>query len=211
MAETISQRVNALFASYVATEAEQRRLGELGTDEAGKQADALGAPALAIRDEVFAIRDRSACPDLVAARILLDLMLSHQWPPTSETEWGEDADVALPMLEILADRVTGDVRIETRRALATIGVDVPAEQADPFVERMRRYHADVDAYNNSGRDDDVDPWHAFESEVESGAVIIGSAAGAAEALRQVVALDAVGCIESELWIAKVLAFLEGRV
>ncbi|WP_427026576.1 hypothetical protein ACP4J4_20375 (plasmid) [Aureimonas ureilytica] len=141
MGETISQRVNALFAAYVANELEQDRLGRAG-DDAGAQA--LCAPTIAIREQVLAIRDRSGCADLIAARLLLDLMLVTRWNADEGLQIGfEDQETVLPMLEILADSTTGTVRQQAAKALATIGVHVAPEAADPMlalVSEYRRLH-----------------------------------------------------------------------
>lgn len=137
MGETVSQRVNALFTAYVANELEQDRLGRAG-DDAGAQA--LCAPTVAIREQVFAIRDRTGCADLIAARLLLDLMLVTRWNDDDGPQIGfEDQETVLPVLEILADSTTGAVRQQAAKALATIGVHVAPEAADPMLALVTEY------------------------------------------------------------------------
>lgn len=154
MAATLSQRVNALFASYVSNEIEQDRLGRVG-DDAGAQA--LCAPTIAIREQVFSIRDRTGCADLIAARLLLDLMLTTRWHDDGELQFGmEDREVSLPLLEILADSTTGAVRREAAKALATIGVAVEPEQADPMLVLVSEYRRLRDGLNGIPDDDEAD-------------------------------------------------------
>lgn len=139
----ISERVNTLFKAYVTIEAKQMRLGEQGQDD---EADALGSSALKAREAVFSLRDRSGNADLLAARILLDLMLDHWWTPAKGIDWSLEARRdALPLLEILADQTTGVVREQSRAALATIGVqvaEVPAVVHDPMLDAVEA-HADA--------------------------------------------------------------------
>lgn len=127
-ADPTSLHVNALFGTYVEIEREQNRLADAGR---GSDAASLGSKALAIRDEVFAIRNRTGCADLVAARVLLDLMLAVHWNAEGGPVIGEeDRETALPVLEILADRLTGEVRRQAALALSTIGVSIDAGPDD---------------------------------------------------------------------------------
>ncbi|WP_152048253.1 hypothetical protein [Aureimonas psammosilenae] len=87
---------------------------------------------------------------------------------------------------------------------------------DPFLERIVRYRADVEAFNKRpDSPDEIDseepePGVALRDELASGAVAIHSARGAAEALRQVIASDCIGDTTDEELVKAALAFLEGE-
>ncbi|WAJ28922.1 hypothetical protein [Antarcticirhabdus aurantiaca] len=122
MSLTISQHINKLLASFVEIEDEHAALIARGRFA---EAEELSPSADMVLDEIRAIRTRDGIPDLIAARLLLELMITHAWPPSPDTEWDASArNVSLPILEAVADQTTGAVRHHARLALSTIGIEV---------------------------------------------------------------------------------------
>lgn len=140
MVETISQRVNALFAQYVAIECAQYECND-------SEADALGEQAFEVSAQIHAISDRSGNADFIASRILLDLMLNNCWPELDRIEWDLDGKWHIALLESIAARTTGAVRKECTKALATIGVTVPPEHEDPLASLIADYRRLLDQHN----------------------------------------------------------------
>lgn len=118
----VSRQVNEIFAACIAAKAAQRPL--IGTDRR-HEAEALGDRAAVLRAQLRAIRDRSGNADLVAARVMLDLMFEVAWTEMPDIEWEpKHRSEALPLLEVLSDRLTGEVRVQARAALASVGIRI---------------------------------------------------------------------------------------